>query len=98
MTTHVVSLRSGKPFDILCDRSSPFGNPFSHMSYTRAEFRTETRYQSILRFSQWVRLNPDLMKRIKAELKGKVLACHCGQNRINQGLCHAIILARIADE
>ena len=96
--TRVIPLRSGKPYDVLVDRSSPFGNPFSHMSYTRAEFHVETRYQAILRFSQWVRLNPELMKRIKTELKDKIIACHCGQNRINQGLCHATILARIADE
>lgn len=96
--THVVPLRSGLRYDILVDRSSPFGNPFSHLPDTLAQYRTETRYQSILRFSQWVRLNPELIKRIKTELKGKTLACHCGQNRINQGLCHATILARIADE
>ena len=98
MSTRVICLRSGKPYDILVDRSSPFGNPFSHLADTLAEFKTPTKYEAVRRFSQWVRLNPDLIRRIKTELKDKTLACHCGQNNINRGMCHATILARIADE
>ena len=96
--TRVVCIRTGEPYDVLVDRSTPFGNPFSHLADTRAEFRTPTKFEAVRRFSQWVRLNPELMERIRTELKGKTLGCHCGQNNINRGMCHGVILARIAEE
>ena len=100
MTT-VVSIRSNEEFDILVDRSTPFGNPFSHLrtECTTATYHTASRYEAIRKHAQWLREpeQVELVKRIEQELPGKVLGCHCGTNEIQRGMCHAVTLARIAD-
>lgn len=100
MTT-VVSIRTANEYDILVDRSTPFGNPFSHLcaECTSAPYHTVSRYEAIRKHAQWLRLpeQETLVKRIEKELPGKVLACHCSTNEIQQGMCHAVTLARIAD-
>lgn len=86
MTT-VVNIHRGNPYDILIDRTTPWGNPFPvlHQSYSRL--------QSVQQFNIWVRSKPDLVARIRRELRGKVLGCHC-----KPLLCHGDVLAKIADE
>ena len=102
MTT-VVSIRSIDPgeYDILVDRSTPFGNPFSHLrtECTSAIYHTVSRYEAIRLHARWLREpeQAELVKKIKKELHGKVLACHCSSNEIARGMCHAVTLARIAD-
>jgi hypothetical protein len=100
MTT-VVSIRIADEYDILVDRSTPFGNPFSHLATecTSAIYRAASKYDAIRKHAQWLRQpeQTELVKRIERELPGKVLACHCGSNEIARGMCHAVTLARIAD-
>lgn len=100
MTT-VVSIRTVDEYDILVDRSTPFGNPFSHLrtECTSAPYHVSSRYEAIRKHAQWLRLpeQAELVKRIEKELPGKVLACHCSTNEIKREMCHAITLARIAD-
>lgn len=100
MTT-VVSLRSGAPYDIWVGRPGPFGNPFSHLhtECTTAQFKAVSKYDSVRKHAAWIREpeQKELVKRIKAELEGKVLACACDSNNIQRGMCHAVTLARIAD-
>lgn len=100
MTT-VVSIRSGKPYDILVDRSTVFGNPFSHLASecTSAIYRATSRFDSIRKHAQWIR-EPEqsaLLTRVKTELSGKILGCHCTEKDIQRGMCHAVTLAKIAD-
>lgn len=100
MTT-VVSIRSGEHYDILVDRSTPFGNPFSHLltECTTAIYRASSRYDSIRKHAAWIREpeQAELLVKIKRELAGKVLGCHCGTKDISRGMCHAVTLAKIAD-
>lgn len=101
MTT-VVSIRSDSEYDILVDRSTPFGNPFSHLrtECTTAIYHTTSRYEAVRKHAQWLR-QPEqaaLVKKIERELAGKVLACHCGTKEIERGMCHAVTLAKIADK
>jgi len=87
MSTRVVHCKSGQPFDVYVGRPSPFGNPFKPgPDGTRAEV--------ILLFEEWVRKQPELIARIKQELRGKVLGCWCRP----KDLCHGRVLAAIADE
>jgi len=39
---------------ILIGRPSVFGNPFSHLSYSRAEVVVADRYTAIMRYASWV--------------------------------------------
>ena len=72
-------------FDVYVGRDSPFGNPFR---IGPAQNRT----QVIERFRKWVRGQPELLDRIRKELRGKRLGCWCRPKN-----CHADVLAEIAN-
>lgn len=80
------------PFDVYIGRPSRWGNPFSHVT-PRREFRVASRAEAIDRFEQWLLSQPDLVARVKRELRGKVLGCWCAPLR-----CHGEVLYRIANE
>ena len=87
MPTRVVHCKSGEAFDVYVGRPSPFGNPFK-------PGHDGTRAEVILKFEEWVRSQPELVARIKQELRGRVLGCWCMPHQ----LCHGRVLAAIADE
>ncbi len=74
------------PNAVYVGRPSPFGNPF-------VSGRDGTRDDVIAKFEHWIRARPELVERVKAELKGKSLICWCAPRR-----CHADVLLRIANE
>lgn len=74
------------PFDIYVGRPSRYGNP-----YTIG--RDGTRAEVIAKYEAWLRSQPELVARVKRELRGKVLSCWCAPLP-----CHAEVLARIAVE
>lgn len=78
--------------DVYVGRPSPFGNPFSWKPGTLAKFLV-TKEECLPRFEQWLRAQPELVARVRRELRGKVLSCWCAP-----GPCHADILARVAAE
>lgn len=83
-----------EPYDVYVGRPSPFGNQFSHLKTgTLAKYRCETRQEAIEKFESSLRANPELMTRVKSELKGKILGCWCAPKA-----CHADVLARIAND
>lgn len=81
------------PYDIYIGRPSPFGNPYSHLDGTLAQFKVETREEAIKKYEEWLLSQPELVERVKKELKNKVLGCFCHPLR-----CHGHVLARIANE
>jgi hypothetical protein len=86
----VWNLRDPKcpPWTIPCDRSSPYGNP-----YRFGKRYARTRKQAIAMFRDWVYAQPELLERIRTELRGEDLGCWCAPKK-----CHADILFRIANE
>lgn len=82
-----------EPYDVLIDRTTIYGNPFSHKEGTRAKFLVETREEAIVRFEAWLLGQPSLLSLVKRELKWKVLGCWCDPKP-----CHGHVLARIANE
>lgn len=79
-------------FDVYIGRPGPWGNNFSHLLSTQAKFKVATRDEAIEKYEAWVLEQPDLIERIKKELRGKVLGCWCKPRR-----CHGDVLARIAN-
>lgn len=71
---------------ILIDRTTPFGNPYRITA-------GRTREEAITMFDAWIRLQPVLMEKIRRELRGKDLVCHCKPLP-----CHGDVLLRIANE
>lgn len=67
-------------------RPTKFGNPF-------LVGVDGTRDDVIQKYEEWVLQQPELIKAIKLELRGKPLICWCAPKR-----CHAEILMCIANE
>jgi hypothetical protein len=89
--TRVVNRRR-EAFDVYIGRPSPWGNPFSHMPDTLAEFRVASRAEAVARFREWFTAQPDLVERAQRELRGKVLGCWC-----KPASCHGDVIAEIID-
>jgi len=89
--TRVVNRRR-EAFDVYIGRPSPFGNPFSHLPGTLAQFRVASRDEAITRFREWFQGQPELVERAKRELAGKVLGCWC-----KPASCHGDVIASIVD-
>ena len=91
MPTTVVNSRKA-PYDVYIGRPSKWGNPFSHLPNTLAEFRVSSREEAVGKYEEWLRTQPDLMASLP-ELRGKRLGCWCKPKA-----CHGDVLARLADE
>lgn len=98
MTT-VITVRSRDRAALLADPSfvyvgrrcagwlaSPWGNPFKGP-------------EAVSRFAEWLGRNEKLLSRLP-ELKGKTLGCWCGTWKPGEPEipCHAVVLAKLADE
>lgn len=73
--TRVVNIHQ-ESYDLLIDRSTIWGNPYSHKENTKAIYKTKTRKESIEKYKEYILNNEELLKRLP-ELKGKILGCHC---------------------
>ncbi len=80
-------------FEVYVGRPSDWGNPYSHKEGTLAKFKVDTVEDAIEKYEEWLLAQPDLVARVKRELKGKVLGCWCRPS----ALCHGDILAKIAN-
>lgn len=84
----VVELAKQQGRLVMVDRSSIWGNPFSHKMGTLAKYRVGTREEAIARYDEWLSAQPQLLAQLPT-LRGKVLGCHCLPMR-----CHALCIAR----
>lgn len=75
------------PYDVLIDRTTPYGNPFSHKENTTAIFKTKNKQESLDKFRIYCEENRELF----LPLKDKILGCWCDSN------CHGHIIAEIID-
>lgn len=92
--TRVVHCRR-EAYDVYVGRPSVYGNPFSHLAGTLAQYQVSTREEAVAAYRTWIH-NPEnraLLQKVKTELKGKVLGCWCKPLS-----CHGDVLAEIADE
>lgn len=63
------------PYDVYIGRPSEWGNPFSHLPASAAEWRVATRDEAIRKYEEWLLAQPELVERVRRELRGKVLGC-----------------------
>lgn len=91
----VVHVKKHK-YDVYVGRPTEYGNPFSVDKYGRE--------RCIEMYEDWITgyLRKPLRDKMKRELYSKVLACWCAQEPIEHTqdpvICHAQIIARIANE
>lgn len=99
----VVSLKSGKRYDVRVTRPTIWGNPWSHKRGTQAVYIVRTAEWAVQNFRDWlegkafVDVLQDRRKIILdclRTLKGKTLACWCEDG----APCHAKVLAELANE
>jgi len=92
MKTHIVHCQKDY-YDVYIGRPSKWGNPFSHLSDTLAEFRVHSRNEAIEKYKDWLLFGEGqyLLKDL-SELEGKILGCWCKPKR-----CHGEVLASIID-
>ena len=84
-----------EPFDILIDRTTKWGCPFSNKPHSTAPFKVKTRKEAIEKHKDWL-LNGEgqyLLKDLH-ELRGKVLVCWCNSNQS----CHGDILVKLVND
>lgn len=74
-------------------RPSKWGNLYSHLPNTQAEFAVATRAEAVQKYMEYLLDNPDLVAQAKKELAGKDLVCWCAPH-----LCHGHILERVAND
>jgi hypothetical protein len=100
---HRVQLRRTKvwrmpPNTVKVDRATRFGNPFRPGSPGIPDRRTAVKlFEHAFRSGELTRDDPDspfTPQRIRAELRGKNLACWCGLDEP----CHADVLLAIAND
>jgi hypothetical protein len=75
------------PNVVYVGRPSEFGNPFPIVN------GIVSRDMAIDSFEKWIATQPELIAKVKRELKGKDLVCFCAPKR-----CHADVLLKIANE
>lgn len=85
MTGKVVHCKQA-PYDVYIGRPGPWGNPFVIGS-------DGTREEVVEKYAEWLMSQPELVARVRRELKGKVLGCWCYPE-----LCHGNILVEITNE
>jgi hypothetical protein len=66
-----------------------WGNPFSHLEQSAAEWKVDTREEAIAQYRAYILSRPDLLEKLH-ELKGKRLGCWC----VPQS-CHGMILLEL---
>lgn len=74
-------------------RPTKFGNPFSHLTASKAEFRVETRDEAVDEYEKWLLAQPELVALVRAKLRGRDLVCWCAPQR-----CHAEVLLKVANQ
>ena len=77
------------PYDIYIGRPSVWGNPFMIG-------RDGSREEVIRRYREWVLNQPGFVRKIREELRGKVLGCWCRSLK-NPQACHGDVLAEMAN-
>lgn len=86
----VVHCQRAASYDVYVGRNRSYGdgtlgNPF--------KMENESDRDSVIeQYDRWLQTRPDLIRKIKAELPGKILACHCAPKG-----CHADVIARVAN-
>jgi len=90
--TTVVNKYHKLPYDIYIGRGSKWGNPFSHMSNTKARFKVDTREEAIEKYREWIMTQQHLLDSLD-ELEGKTLCCFCKPRA-----CHGDVLIELINK
>ena len=91
MSTKVVNMNTDV-CDVLIDRSTKWGNPYSHKAGTLAKFRVKSRKEAIEKYRKYILDTPELLNCLD-ELEGRILGCHCRPKP-----CHGDVLVELINQ
>lgn len=91
MTT-LANIKRGEEYDILIARPSKWGNPYSHLPSSLAEYKVSSREEAVEKYREWILTQPLLLTDLE-ELRGKRLGCFCTPK-----LCHGHILIELLEK
>jgi hypothetical protein len=81
-------------YDVYIGRPSKWGNPYSHLDDTLAEFKVKSRKEAIQKYRLWItKGSGKYLLNDLHELKGKVLGCWCHPKS-----CHGDVLIDLIKE
>lgn len=78
-------------YDVLIDRTTKWGNPYSHKDGTLALYRVGTRQEAIEKYREYILSNKELLNSLD-EIRGKTLGCWCKPKS-----CHGDILVELCN-
>lgn len=79
-------------YDIYVGRPSKFGNPYSHLDISIAQFKVKNIDEALYKYEEYLLSNSELYNSLY-ELKYKKIACWCKTKK-----CHAYILKKYVDK
>lgn len=98
----IANKNKGESFDVFIGRGSIYGNLWSHMKNTAAEFHVGTRDEACDNYRDWLLgisfhdVYPEVRLKILnslPSLKSKILGCYCK----GVGRCHGETLVRLSN-
>jgi hypothetical protein len=98
MATKVIHIKDAptgwreNPAYVFIGRPSKWGNPFSHLEYSKAQHQVVSREAAVLFYEQRLLQEAELMNSL-GELKDRILVCYC-----HPKACHGHVLAKHADK
>jgi hypothetical protein len=82
---------------ILSGRPHDYGNPRPHKKSGLAEFSVATVEEAVQKFREYCETHPEVIARIKRELRGLTLSCWCKTKKNPNAPCHGDVLVEIAN-
>ena len=79
-------------YDIYVGRPNKWGNPYSHLDKSLAEYKVESVDDALKKYEEYLLNNKKLFDSL-SELKYKKIACWCKTKK-----CHAYILKKYVDK
>lgn len=95
--TRVINIHHKVSYDVYIGHGSKWGNIYSHMENTKAEFKAATRDEAVDKYKEYILGRPDLLACL-GELKDKVLGCYCKEQPGKKIIrCHGDVLVELMD-
>lgn len=90
-----------EPYDIMIDRTTKWGCPFSHIKdrKTKAKYHVNSRKEAIDAYKEWITKGEGqhLLNDLH-ELKGKTLGCWCKDENGKGKSCHGDVLVELVND
>jgi hypothetical protein len=90
-----------EPYDIMIDRTTKWGCPFSHIRdrKTKAKYLVNSRKEAIEAYREWITKGEgQYLLNDLHELKGKTLGCWCKDENGKGKSCHGDVLVELVND